>query len=209
MNDKISTLLPAKIDKNDPAYSSVLELDRVLDYAAKEGIRNIALTGPFGSGKSSVLKTLMIDFSTKHEYLPISLATLKANDEANSSTSQDNNGDSCSGDVETALNRRIEYSILQQLVYREKTATVANSRFKRISYMPPKTIHRYSIWGVLTLLAILIVFEPKFARIESFYSFFNLGRVGNLIVDGLCVVCCCSFCSVYLDTFSSLMLIPN
>lgn len=188
MNDKINTLLPAKIDKNDPAYSSVLELDRVLDCAVKKGIRNIALTGPFGSGKSSVLKTLMADFSTKHEYLPISLATLKANDEANSSTSQDNNGDSSSGDVETALNRRIEYSILQQLVYREETANVPNSRFKRISYLPPKTIRRYSVYGVLTLLAILIAFEPKFARIESFYSFFNLGRVGNLMADGLCVV---------------------
>lgn len=188
MNDKINTLLPAKIDKNDPAYSSVLELDKVLDCTVEKGIRNIALTGPFGSGKSSVLKTLMTDFSTKHEYLPISLATLKANDEADAGTSQDNNGDSSSDDVETALNRRIEYSILQQLVYREETANVPNSRFKRISYIPPKTIRRYSVYGVLTLLAILIAFEPKFARIESFYSFFNLGRAGNLIADGLCVV---------------------
>ena len=188
MNDKINTLLPAKIDKNDPAYSSVLELDRVLDCAVEKGIRNIALTGPFGSGKSSVLKTLMTDFSTKHEYLPISLATLKANDEADAGTSQDDNGDSCPDDVETALNRRIEYSILQQLVYREETANVPNSRFKRISYLPPKTICRYSAYGVLTLLAILIAFEPKCARIDSFYSFFNLGKAGNLIADGLCVV---------------------
>lgn len=50
MNDKINTLLPAKIDKNDPAYSSVLELDKVLDCTVEKGIRNIALTGPFGSG---------------------------------------------------------------------------------------------------------------------------------------------------------------
>lgn len=187
MNDKINTLLPAKIDKQNPAYSNVLELYRVLDSAVEKGIRNIALTGPFGSGKSSVLKTLMTDFSTKHEYLPISLATLKANDEANSGKSLDN-GDLSSDDIETSLNRRIEYSILQQLVYREETANVPNSRFKRISYLPPKTIRRYSVYGVLTLLAILIAFEPKFARIESFYSFFNLGRVGNLITDGLCVV---------------------
>lgn len=65
MNDKIDTLLPAKLDKTDPAYSTVLELDTILDVAVKKGIRNIALTGPFGSGKSSVLKTLMTDFSKK------------------------------------------------------------------------------------------------------------------------------------------------
>ena len=103
MNDKINTLLPAKLDKDDPAYSSVSELDRVLDYAVEEeGIRNIALTGPFGSGKSSVLKTLMTDFSTKHKYLPISLATLKANDETDSSGSRDDKGNSNSDNAETA-----------------------------------------------------------------------------------------------------------
>lgn len=188
MNDKINTLLPTKLDKQNPAYSSVLELYRVLDCAVEKGIRNIALTGPFGSGKSSVLKTLMTDFSTKHEYLPISLATLKANDEANSGKSLDNNGDSSSDDVETSLNRRIEYSILQQLVYREKAATVTNSRFKRISYTPPKIVCWYSICGVLTLLATLIILDPKFPRIESFHSFLNLSRIGNLILDGSCLV---------------------
>ena len=189
MNDKINTLLPAKLDKDDPAYSSVSELDRVLDYAVEEeGIRNIALTGPFGSGKSSVLKTLMTDFSTKHKYLPISLATLKANDETDSSGSRDDKGNSNSDNAETALNRRIEYSILQQLVYREEAATVTNSRFKRISYTPPKIVCWYSICGVLTLLATLIILDPKFPRIESFHSFLNLSRIGNLILDGSCLV---------------------
>lgn len=188
MNDKIDTLLPAKLDKTDPAYSTVLELDTILDVAVKKGIRNIALTGPFGSGKSSVLKTLMTDFSTKHEYLPISLATLKANDEADSSVSRDDKGNSNSDNAETALNRRIEYSILQQLVYREEAATVTNSRFKRISYTPPKTVCWYSICGVLTLLATLIILDPKFPRIESFHSFLNLSRIGNLILDGSCMV---------------------
>ena len=52
-----------------------------MSIAKKEHIRNIALTGPFGSGKSSVLITLMEDFANEHKFLPISLATLQANEE--------------------------------------------------------------------------------------------------------------------------------
>lgn len=47
-----------------------------------------------------------------YEYLPISLATLKADEEENPPQKTDE-------EIEK-LNRRIEYSILQQLIYREK-----------------------------------------------------------------------------------------
>ena len=50
----IDTLLPKKLEKPDASYKSVIELNEALSSAEKEHIRNIALTGPFGSGKSSV-----------------------------------------------------------------------------------------------------------------------------------------------------------
>ena len=79
---KIDTLLPKKLSKNDASYKTVVDLNNALDVAKEQNIKNIALTGPFGSGKSSVLFTLMKDFDTEErEYLPISLATLQANDE--------------------------------------------------------------------------------------------------------------------------------
>ena len=48
----IDTLLPKKLEKSDASYKSVIELNEALSSAEKERIRNIALTGPFGSGKS-------------------------------------------------------------------------------------------------------------------------------------------------------------
>ena len=77
----INTLLPKKLTPEEDSYQSVKELDEVLSSAEKERIKNIALTGPFGSGKSSVLVTLIEDFPNGRNYLPISLATLQANDE--------------------------------------------------------------------------------------------------------------------------------
>ncbi len=69
----IDALIPRKLDKvDDPeSYKSVQELNEVLSSAEEYKIRNVALTGPFGSGKSSVLVTLMKDFSKGRNYLPI------------------------------------------------------------------------------------------------------------------------------------------
>lgn len=47
----IDTLLPKKLEKSDASYKSVIELNEALSSAEKERIRNIALTGPFGSGQ--------------------------------------------------------------------------------------------------------------------------------------------------------------
>ena len=79
----LQSLLPIKLKKEDPSYQTVDELADVLQNAIKnEDIRNIALTGPFGSGKSSVLHTLMENHS-EFRFLPISLATLQADNEGN------------------------------------------------------------------------------------------------------------------------------
>jgi len=44
----------------------------------EKDIKNIALTGPYGSGKSSILKTFMSSNKDKSlHFLPISLATFK------------------------------------------------------------------------------------------------------------------------------------
>ena len=58
MNDiKYTSLLPELINEKDDAYAIVEDLRNVLEVAfdGKE-IKNIALTGPYGSGKSSILK---------------------------------------------------------------------------------------------------------------------------------------------------------
>ena len=79
----IRALNPKILTSEDSSYKTVEELNAVIEEALKYGeIKNIALTGPFGSGKSSILLTLRKKFDN-YEYLPISLATLKADDDEN------------------------------------------------------------------------------------------------------------------------------
>ena len=180
----IDTLLPKKLKKTDASYKSVIELNEALSLAKKEHIRNIALTGPFGSGKSSVLITLREDFAKDYKFLPISLATLQANEEDNNIGNSDGESDEKEREKRIeSLNRKIEYSILQQLIYREKTETVPNSRFRKIVHLSKWELVKYPVAFVLTFLCILIVFEPSFAKVDSIYDFFNWGNKWNTIFD--------------------------
>ena len=174
----MKTLLPRILTKKDDpdSYKAVEELDEVLRNAEEEGIRNIALTGPYGSGKSSVLNTLKQDFKDRRNYLSISLATLQSGSEDND-TGED---ESKNSDDKEALNRRIEYSILQQLIYREKASTVPNSRFKRITYFTKKELWGLVLWTIGFIIAFFIAFEPEFAKVDSAYEWLNWGKVNSL-----------------------------
>lgn len=168
----LQSLLPIKLKEGDPSHQTVDELAEVLNHALEnEDIRNIALTGPYGSGKSSIIQTLMEEHKEFH-YLPISLATLQAEEDGKTSNNSDK-------DIE-ALNRKIEYSILQQIIYREKASTVPNSRFKRIAHIEKEHLRFYSICGVLFVLAFISVFSQNL--IEGFFRYFHLVKFKALIV---------------------------
>ena len=208
-------LLPELISKDDDAYSVVEDLNEALNVAFKQKkIRNIALTGPYGSGKSSILETLITTLPEERKPLHISLATLRVDDAAEeldkssrSSKEREEESDksSCSSkerdeesdkssrsskereDAEEALNRKIEYSILQQLIYHEEVSIVPNSRFRRILHIPSEKLKKYSYRVIVFILAFFIAFEPSWARIESLYSWLNWGQ-WNVIPDILAVI---------------------
>ena len=180
----IETLLPKKLSPKDSAYASIKELNEVLSSAEEKNIRNIALTGPYGSGKSSVIHTLIEDYKA-FNYLSISLATLQADNEGKEECDI---SDKTEEEIQT-LNRKIEYSILQQIIYKEKNEKVPNSRFRRIIHIDDERRCGLALRIVLFLLAFIVLVIPNFAfsilyrlhifndQLEKLFCLFSLGYV--------------------------------
>ena len=193
-NEMLHSLLPIKLSQDDPSHKTVEELAEVLDHAIKnKDIRNVALTGPFGSGKSSIIQTLMEEHN-EFNYLPLSLATLQADSEGESEKENKAVSNEEKGKQSETLNRKIEYSILQQLIYKEETKSVPNSRISRIIHIENKRLFRYSLGVVGFIIAFLVVFEPAFAKVETLYNAFDFGKC-NIVFDVLAALylCWCVF----------------
>lgn len=99
-------------------------------------VKNIALTGPYGSGKSSIIQSFLKKRQPK--YLHISLAAFVPDEGA---TSKD------------VTRQEIERSILQQMLYGADANRLPLSRFKRIQSPGPLSILKslYMIFGAACL----------------------------------------------------------
>lgn len=95
-------------------------LDALNAAIAKDDVLNIALTGPYGSGKSSVIKTFLARY--KAPYLQLSLASFVPDG------GKKDDGQQADG----VTKQEIERSILQQILYGVDADKLPFSRFKRI-----------------------------------------------------------------------------
>lgn len=111
---------------------------RLKNAIAQPNVFNIALTGSYGAGKSSILKTFKAYYPEYH-YVNVSLASFV---EVNMSES-----DSTPKSKEDSFEEQLEYSILQQLFYHVKATNIPESRFGRIERTSSKKriLHTVSI----------------------------------------------------------------
>ena len=169
-------LAPVYIERKDkdgrpnPKYGPVEDIANKL---GDENVRNIALTGPYGSGKSSVLRTLMRDYP-KAKYLSISLATLEDDtlyknlidkDKESQQNKRTDKNDKKIPKEKDEINHLIEYSILQQIIYKEKANKLRQSRLKRIQDIRLCKALLIASAMVLAVIAVIVLFEPKFLMV--------------------------------------------
>ncbi|MEG0926786.1 YobI family P-loop NTPase [Chryseobacterium sp.] len=150
--DIYSALSP--ISDADKGKDYVKALNWALNNRKDKDIKNIALTGPYGSGKSSILKTFQKNYSDNDlKFLNISLATFKEENEALSPAAN----------LDTVeLLRQIEISILQQIFYHEEDRKIPDSRFKKIKSYSRLELVLTGLGYLLFFIAIYNFIEPKF-----------------------------------------------
>ena len=198
-------LAPAFIEEKDEKGNENPKYGPVRDIANKLGnrnVKNIALTGPYGAGKSSVLQTLMRDYR-KANYLNISLATLE-DDTLYKELIERNNGDVVNRQTDSvvdsntnriqgtigkdAINHLIEYSILQQIIYKEKARKLRQSRLKRIQDIKWKKALPISVSLIVAVIAAIVLFMPGFIMVDTLCKVFSCSEKLKQIWDVICLL---------------------
>ncbi|MBK8585549.1 MAG: ATP-binding protein [Bacteroidetes bacterium] len=119
-NILVNTLAPKILTSEEDLKRVRPYLDSLKQAIETNGINNIAVTGSYGSGKSTILKTFQNQNEKKSKFLNISLASFSDNID------------------DTEIERKIEVSILQQMFYHVKPSVIPDSRFKRIDNISQK-----------------------------------------------------------------------
>lgn len=122
---KFESLTPKILDKNNPIYT------RALDFAFDDdSIKNIAITGVYGSGKSTIWNTYVKEKNLKNIII-VSLG--KYEDECRESK-YNNDGkvenNSCGTKVDNEQENRIERQIINQIVSQIDSKKISKSKYK-------------------------------------------------------------------------------
>lgn len=176
----ISLLSPIDDFKRHKEY--IIRLKNAID---QPNVFNIALTGSYGAGKSSILKTFKAYYPEYH-YVNVSLASFV---EVNMSES-----DSTPKSKEDSFEEQLEYSILQQLFYHVKATNIPESRFGRIE----RTSRKKRILLVLSILLFVVANLFLFCQEQVTKYFlipaevlkysFSFGISISVFVIGICVI---------------------
>lgn len=188
---KQKALTPIVLKETDDSFNTVTDL---LNAIENEEILNIAVTGPYGSGKSSVLKTFKERVGEDVKILDISLATLDADSslyaEEETTTEEKTTAEEYHGkDIKPTptakqkemLNRKIEFSILQQLVYRKTLETLPFSRLRKIRHFSKHTIQTMAMYVVGAVVLIAFALQVDFMQIP--FQTFNIPNTAQNIIS--------------------------
>lgn len=144
----------------------------------KKDIKNIALTGPYGSGKSSIIRT----FQRRHpefRYLNISLAKFDEEYKKNSNWRDE-----------------VEISILQQLFYHVRNRKIPDSRFKKIKKTTWWDKLLGTIFLVIFALSGYLLYNPGFLKSIPAVSF-SENQTDYVLLGAFCAIIILSSILIY------------
>ncbi len=190
---KQKALTPIVLKDTDDSFNTVKDL---LGAIANDEILNIAVTGPYGSGKSSVIKTFKERVNKDVKILDISLATLDADASLYAAENTTSAGDqekdkqqpAITSEQKETLNRKIEFSILQQLVYRKTLEMLPFSRLRKIRHFSKHTIQTMAMYVVGVVVLIAFALQLDFMQIPLFYETFGVPITAQHVISIVSII---------------------
>lgn len=179
--EKRKLLSPCNIAAEDASHLAVEDLRFALEQGNS---RNIAVTGNYGAGKSSVVNTCISEMGIDDKVLRISMSTYSLAEGENIAANNLYSDD-------------IEYKIVQHLLCKTDKTKIPYSRFQPIRHIERDGLTKYVRLTMLAIVCYIIAFEPSVLKIESFcdaYHWFldlfgkEVGKWVNVVVDGIAIV---------------------
>lgn len=212
----LEIFIPKKYDNTYASLTPIKDADKdeiycnALKFALEnEEIKNIAIAGNYGSGKSSVIKTFFEKIENK-KYNPIyvSLAAFNKNDYLEESDKSNGND---SNNIKENQNRNefyhtLEKSILQQLIYQANEREVPLSRFRRINKHSKLLLNIETIAVIaVAIFLIFILFPNIIPKIQN--NYINIVKqIPKRIVNSLASI---FLISVYFIVYKIIFLITK
>ena len=190
INKKLHSLTPTDNAEKIDAYLNSLKWALL----NSKDIKNIAISGPYGAGKSSIIDTYIKKNKFLHKYLKISLANF-----------QDLNVENTPKELE----RLIELSLLQQFFYHEKDKKIPDSKFNKIRRNTKSVLFVYVFLILIFSFSFAYVFTgtkvadfisrytPFFDKIKDFVDTRNFIKI-SLSFYIIVFVCCCIYRAIKL-----------
>ena len=170
-NIKFESLTPKILDENNPIYT------KALDFAFEnDSIKNIAITGIYGSGKSTIWNTYVKEKNLKN-IITVSLG--KYEDECGE-FKYNNDGKveniSCSPEVDNDKENRIERQIINQIVSQIDSKKISKSKYK---FKSDKGDFRETIPIFIVLVIILVLIN--WDKVVSIFSTIKWDKVVSIL----------------------------
>lgn len=164
--NKFNALTPEILAENKPIYTEAL------DYAfSNSDIKNIAITGIYGAGKSSVWRTYVATRNIKN-CITISLGKYDdiVIDDENKQTN-------------LGLENRLERQLINQMLSQMKTSDIPLSKYKFKENTTDKELNLKVFWTVLFIMSIVIWFirEPIISALNKLSNPFDTRIIIYLI----------------------------
>lgn len=209
--NKITTHLSFKrqIENVEKEYTDLAPIDEItngdeylvaLEWALNnKRVKNIALAGPYGAGKSSIIETYLKQHpAVKEKSLRISMATFAENAV---------NEDETSKKIDIGHDE-IEHGILKQLFYKVDYKMIPQSRYRKLHKIRWRRIWVYLI-GFITIISLMeyiffpMVFKSSIEKIIAAGSSIKLPSIVSLLLFGVMVLIILAIAAILYRTILS------